>query len=223
VADAALAARDAAGALELCWSYVTARPQGAMLETVLDTFTRALGQSGGVAPARAWDARVRVAKGLASPIAVRLRIACASLILRENAGEARAILAEVRSKPLADRAAAEAGLLAGRIDVAAAATSSALETFESLAASRADRIGAEARKEKALLLESIGRTDEAVEEFLTIAYLFPDIEDLAAEGLAEAARIARARGERERARSFEDRLRKEYPNSDRAKALGAER
>jgi Tfp pilus assembly protein PilF len=72
---------------------------------------------------------------------------------------------------------------------------------------------------KARLLEVNGRTAEAVEEFLTLAYLFPDIEDLAAEGLAQAARVARARGERDRARSFEDRLRKEYPDSSWAREL----
>ncbi len=129
------------------------------------------------------------------------------------------IITEVRARPLADRAAAEAGLLTGRYYVAVGDTAKALETLDALAASRADRIGAEARMAKARLLESAGRTADAVEEFLNLAYLYPDIEDLAAEALAQAARVARARGERDRARQFEDRLRKEYPDSPQAAAL----
>ncbi len=222
-ADAALAAGDARSALELCWSYLESRPQGAMLETVLDTFSRALEAAGGAGQARSWDAKVRAAKGLTAGTIARLRIACAGQILPENPGEAMTILTAVRAKPLADRAAAEAGLLTGRYYAAVGDTGRALATLESLASSRADRIGAEARMAKARLLETSGQTAEAVEEFLTLAYLFPDIEDLAAEGLAQAARVARARGERDRARGFEDRLRKEYPDSAQAKALEGSR
>ena len=218
-ADAALAAGDAGSALELCWSYLERRPQGAMLETVLDTFSRALEAAGGAGQARSWDAKVRAAKGLAAGTVARLRIACAGMILADNPAEAMAILTAVRARPLADRAAAEAGLLTGRYYAAVGDTGRALEALESLASSRADRIGAEARMAKAQVLEANGSTAEAVEEFLTLAYLFPDIEDLAAEGLAQAARVARARGERDRARSFEDRLRKEYPDSSQAQAL----
>jgi tetratricopeptide (TPR) repeat protein len=184
-----------------------------MLDTVLDAFGRALGAGGGADLARTWDAKVRSARSLPSGTAARLRIACAGQILPDAPGEAMAIVTAVRARPLADRAAAEAGLLAGRYYAAVGDTARALETLESLASSRADRIGAEARMAKARLFESSGRTAEAVEEFLTVAYLFPDIEDLAAEGLAQAARVARARGERDRARGFEDRLRKEYPDS----------
>jgi TolA-binding protein len=222
-AEAALAAGDAGGALDLCWSWLAGRPQGAMLDTVLDTFARALPAAGGAGTARTWDAKVKAAKGIAAGTVARLRIACAGVILGESPAEATAILAAVRAKPLGDRAAAEAGLLAGRCYAAAGDTARALETLESLASSRADRIGAEARMEKARVLEAAGRTGEAVEEFLTIAYLFPDIEDLAAEGLAQAARVARARGERDRARSFEDRLRKEYPESRWARQIEGSR
>ncbi len=218
-AGAALAGGDGPGALDLAWGYVSARSQGVMLDTVIDTFARALAAAGGAGPARTWDARVREAKALPAGTAARLRLACAGLILPDNPREAMTIVTEVRARPLSDRAAAEAGLLTGRYYVAIGDTARALETLDALVASRADRIGAEARMAKARLLESTGRTGDAVEEFLNLAYLYPDIEDLAAEALAQAARVARARGERDRARQFEDRLRKEYPDSPQATSL----
>ena len=62
-------------------------------------------------------------------------------------------------------------------------------------------------------LESTGHTSEAVDEFLKLSYQFPDFPDLVAEALYNAVRIARARGEQDRAAKIEQGLKKAFPAS----------
>jgi len=88
-----------------------------------------------------------------------------------------------------------------------------MDIFGALENSHADEIGARAAGERARALEATGRTSEAVDEFLKISYQFPDSPDLAAEGLYNAVRVARARGEKDKAARIEARLRKDHPDS----------
>jgi Tfp pilus assembly protein PilF len=67
--------------------------------------------------------------------------------------------------------------------------------------------------EHARVLESTGRAAEAVDEWVTISSRFPEFQDLAAEGLYNAGRIAHARGDAGRAARIEQSLRKAYPDS----------
>jgi hypothetical protein len=46
-----------------------------------------------------------------------------------------------------------------------------------------------------------------------MAYLFPDLGDRAAEGMTNAVRVSRARGEKDRAAKIEQALRKTHPES----------
>ena len=65
----------------------------------------------------------------------------------------------------------------------------ALEIFTGLAASRADRTGALAQSAVARVREEQGRPEEAAEEYLKVYFLFPEMKDLAPEGLYQAGRL----------------------------------
>ncbi len=93
----------------------------------------------------------------------------------------------------------------------------ALEVFSALAASRADRTGALAQAGVARVREQQGRREEAAEEYLKLYFLFPELRDLAPEGLHQAARLYREQGLRERAERLEQKLRAEFPESPRAR------
>jgi TolA-binding protein len=92
----------------------------------------------------------------------------------------------------------------------------ALEIFTGLAASRADRTGALAQAGVARVREEQGRPEEAAEEYLKLYFLFPELKDLAPEGLYQASRLYREQGLRERAERLEQKLRAEFPDNPRA-------
>jgi hypothetical protein len=110
-------------------------------------------------------------------------------------------------------------LLQGRYAAFHSDWARALDILGALEGSRADDIGARAALEKARTLEAMGRTGDAVDEFLKVAYLFPDLGNRAAEGMANAVRVSRARGDRDRAAKIEQAMRKTYPSSPWLKSL----
>ncbi len=184
-----------------------------MIEPAREGFERSLSQAGSTALAAEYAARAQSQKGLPPETVTRVRLAHARLVLRDSPKDALALLFDLRKRPPAEPLAGELNLLLGQASAASGETARALDIFTALAGSRADRVGAEAQREMARALESAGRTTEAMDEFVRISYLFPDFPDLASEGLYSAVRIALRRGERDRARSLEDSLRKAFPDS----------
>jgi TolA-binding protein len=90
----------------------------------------------------------------------------------------------------------------------------ALEIFSGIAAARADRTGALAQAGLARVREEQGRREEAAEEYLKVYFLYPELKDLAAEGLYQAGRLYREQGLRERADRLFEKLRAEFPERE---------
>jgi TolA-binding protein len=62
-----------------------------------------------------------------------------------------------------------------------------------------------------------GRLEEAAEEYLKVYFLFPELKDLAPEGLYQAGRLYREQGLKDRADKLAEKLRAEFPESPRAR------
>jgi lipopolysaccharide biosynthesis regulator YciM len=135
------------------------------------------------------------------------------MLLSSAPDEARAIVDEVRRMAPPEPQAGEASLLLGRCFASAADWLRAMEIFTALKGSRTDEIGAQAAVERARTLESTGHTSDAVDEYLRVSYEFPDFPAIAAGALHDAGRLARARGEKDRAARIEQALRKSFPTS----------
>lgn len=212
-AESSLEGGDLKRAAEGFWAYLSSRPRGSMTEPAQEGFARALAAEGSPSLAADFAARAQAAKGLPVETLVRVRLAHARLLLPASPKEAGEIAAELRRRTPGEPLAGEVNLLLGQSLAAAGETRRALEIFTVLAGSRADRVGAEAKREQAMALEAAGNTSEAVDEYMRISYLFPDFPDLAAEGLFNAARVTLRRGEKDRARTIEDSLRRSFPES----------
>jgi tetratricopeptide (TPR) repeat protein len=176
--------------------------------------------AGSVELARLFVARVLADRALPAEAAAGILLDCAATLLPESPREASAAIGEAVRRAPPEPLAGETGLLQGMYYAATADWQRALDVFAALGNSRADEVGARAVRERGLALEAVGRTSEAIDELLKIPYLFPDYGDLAAEGLFQAVRIARARGEKDRAARIEQSLRKGYPGSAWVERLG---
>ena len=75
------------------------------------------------------------------------------------------------------------------------------------------RPGAASQLGIARVLEARGQSREAAEEFLKVHFLYPDFQDLAAEGLYSAGRLYWEQGYRDRAGQLFEKLELEYPDS----------
>ena len=219
-AETSLEAGNARAAAEGFWSYVSSRPRGSMAEPALEGFARSIAAAGSRELAEQYSSKALAARGLPAETLGRIRLAHARLLLQAKPGDALALLSDMRRRSPAEPLAGEVSLLLGEALAATGEGKRALDIFTALADSRADRVGAEAKREQARALEAAGSTAEAVDEFVRISYLFPDFPDLAAEGLFNAVRVALLRGERDRARSLEETLRKGFPDSGWTAKLG---
>jgi TolA-binding protein len=90
----------------------------------------------------------------------------------------------------------------------------ALDIFAGIAAARADRMGALAQAGVARVRGEQGRREEAAEEYLKLYFLYPELKDLASEGLYQAGRLYRELGLRERADLLFEKLRTEFPERE---------
>ena len=219
-AESALRGGDAAGALAGFWSCLV--PAGAssapgvagtLLSASIDGFSAALQQSADVSAAREYAARVRAATAISPEVTAGVLLAAARVLLPHSADEAEQVVHEVTAAAPPEPYAGEASLLLGTLAVSRQDWGRALEILGSLEASRADDVGAQAALEKGRALENSGRTAEAVDQYLNVGYRFPDFADRAAEGMFNAARLARARGEADRALKIEQALRASFPSS----------
>ncbi len=127
--------------------------------------------------------------------------------------EALRLIDDVTNDAPPEPYAGQASLLLGRYAAAVGDWNRALDTLGALESSRADEIGAQAALERGRTLQAMGRTADAVDEFLKVGYLFPDYADFAAEGLYDALMLARARGDKDKAARIEQSLRATYPSS----------
>jgi hypothetical protein len=135
------------------------------------------------------------------------------MLLQSDPEAARVVIDEVRRAGPPEPLAGETSLLQGRYDAAVGDWKRAASVFSSLASTRTDETGARAVGEHARILELTGHTAEAVDEWMSVSSRFPEFQDLAAEGLYNAARIAHARGDAGRAARIEQSLRKDYSGS----------
>jgi TolA-binding protein len=219
-AQARLESGDARGAIDAFWLSLEAVGSGSLLPAATEGFRKSLLASGSVEMARAFVEKARASRSLPLEASASIELACAELLLGASPGEAYAIVQEVKRRMPPEPLAGEASLLAGRYYAAISDWSRALDVFSALSRSRADSVGAEAKREEARAMEASGRTAEAIEEYVKISYLFADFTDLAAEGLFNAVRVALKRGERETAIRIAGTLRANYPYSPWAAKLG---
>jgi tetratricopeptide (TPR) repeat protein len=179
----------------------------------MDGFRACLDAVGGVDTAREYSENARAARGLSVDARAGIQLSYAEMLLSTEPQKALTVIKDVgRARP-SEPYAGEASLLLGRYYAAVQDWDRSLDILGDLEETRADEIGARAAIARGRTLEAMGRTADAVEEFLKASYLFPDYSELCAEGLYNAVRVARARGDREQAVKIEQTLRKGYPGS----------
>jgi len=200
-------------ALDGFWDCLSQGARAGLLTTATDALRAALRATGDVELARKFSAKAIESRGLAAEAVAGIQLEYAQMLLASDPEGARAIVDGVRRVAPPEPLEGEAILLQGRYFAAVGDWRRAADVFNSLESSRADEIGARAAAEHARALESTGRTAEAVDEYMTVSSRFPDFQDLAAEGLYNAGRVARARGDMGRAVKIEESLRKAYPRS----------
>jgi TolA-binding protein len=212
-AHAVWEAGDPRAALDGFWDCLAQGARAGLLTTATDALRTALRATGDLELARKFSERATVSRGLAVEATAGIQLEYAQMLLASDTEGARAIIEEVRRAAPPEPLAGEASLLQGRYFTAVGDWRRAADVFNSLESSRTDEIGARAAGEHARVLESTGRTAEAVDAYATVSARFPDFPDLAAEGLFNAGRVARARGDIGRAVRIEESLRKAYPRS----------
>jgi TolA-binding protein len=204
---------DPRAALDGFWDCLVQGAQAGLLTTATDALRAALRSTGDLALAREFAERATGSRGLAVEATAGIRLEYAQMLLASDTDGALAVIEEVRRGTPPEPLAGEASLLQGRYFAAVGDWRRAADVFIALESSRDDEIGARAFSEHARALEATGRTAEAVDEYLKIPSRYPDFQDLAAEGLYNAGRLARARGDMNRAAKIEESLRKGYPHS----------
>jgi TolA-binding protein len=212
-AEASRQSGDAAAALEGFWKCLAAKPQMALLTAAIDGYDLALQSTGSLEQARLYSQKARATRGLAAEAGADIQLEYARLLMASSPADALAVISDVRRGAPPEPLAGEASLALGTYYAAVGDWTKALDVFSALEGSRADKVGAQAAREHARALEATGHTSEAVDQFLKVAYLYSDYPDLAAAGLYDAARVSRARGDKDRAAKIEQSLRQNYPQS----------
>jgi len=215
-AESSLRAGDPGVALEGFWSCLAPSPSALpspLLSAAIEGFSAAIRQQADPDVARQFAKRARSTEGMAPEAAAGVLLAAAEVLLPESPDEAKGIVDEVAASAPPEPYAGNASLLLGMYAAARQDWNLALDVLGSLEGSRADETGARAALEKGRVLEAMGRTADAVDEYLKVAYLFSDFADRAAEGMFNAARLSRSRGDLERASRIEQAFRKSYPGS----------
>jgi hypothetical protein len=195
------------------WACLTTKGAAGLSSQAIEGFTTALHYLGDVQEARLYAGKARSSPGITVEATAGVMLASADLLFSVAPDEARALIDEVSRTAPPEPYAGEASLLLGKYAALRSDWSRSLDILGALEGSRADDIGARAALEKARTLEAMGRTSDAVDEYLKVAYLFPDLGSRGAEGMANAVRVSRARGDRDRAAKIEQTLRKTYPAS----------
>jgi TolA-binding protein len=204
---------DTVAALEAFWACLVLPVSGGLLQTAAQGFRSALRDLGDLEKARQYALKAASTPNLSPDAEAAVALAAADMLLPSSPEEARALIDAVTSAAPPEPYAGEAGLLLGKYAAARSDWGRALDIFGALEGSRADDVGARAALEKGRALEAMGRTADAVDEYLKVSYLYPDLGDRAAEGMVNAVRLSRLRGDRDRAAKILQSLRKTYPAS----------
>ena len=212
-AEARLQTGDARSALEGFWGCLAQGASAGLLTTATDALRAALRQTGDLELARRYADRAVGSKGLAVEAAAGIQLEYAQMLLESDPEGARAVINRVRRTGPPEPLSGEASLLQGRYGAAVGDWGLAADVFNSLKTTRTDEIGARAWIEHGRVLESTGHTAEAVDEWMAVSSRFPDFQDLAAEGLYHAGRVAHSRGDKGRAAAIQQILHKSYPDS----------
>jgi TolA-binding protein len=212
-AESLLLSGDPRRALDRFWACLAPMRASRLSAQVIEGFTAALNELSDVEAARLYARKAHDTPGIGVEATAGILLACADMLLSTAPEEARALIDQVRRSAPPEPYAGEASLLLGKYSALRADWGRSLDIFGALEGSRADDIGARAALEKGRALEAMGRTSDAVDEYLKVAYLFPDLGDRAAEGMANAIRVSRARGDNDRASRIEQALRRTYPTS----------
>jgi tetratricopeptide (TPR) repeat protein len=212
-AEAVRRSGDARASLDGFWACLAAEPDQGILFSALDGYRAALLAVGDLAVAESYALMAQAGKGLPAEASAALQLDYAQLLLASSPVRARSVIRGVQAGAPPEPIAGEATLLWGMCDAAEGDWSRAIEVFQALERSRADEVGARAVLQHGAALEAAGFTAEAVEQYLKISWRFPHLSDLGAEGLFDAVRLARARGDGPRAAALEQGLRARYPAS----------
>jgi TolA-binding protein len=203
--------------LEHLLRYLELEPGGGQALAAEEEIRRILSESGpGERVLKRFLSRVEAA-AIPSPLKQKARFEYALHVFRLDREQGLALFLALRDGEPGEPLAGEVHYWIGEGYRQRGDPARALEIFAGLAASRADRTGALAQAGVARLLEEQGRTEEAAEEYLKVYFLFPELKELASEGLYQAGRLYREQGLRERAERLLEKLRAEFPDSPRAR------
>jgi TolA-binding protein len=212
-AEAARRDGDLRGALDGYWACLQAGPEQGILSSALDGFRAAILSVDDMEAAKSYADRAKEAKGFPIEAAAALQLDYAKLLLASSPAEARRVIGGVVASAPPEPMAGEAGLLLGMCDAAEGNWNKAIVVFQSLERSRTDEVGARAMVQYASALEAMGLTAEAVDQYLQVLLRFPDLPNVDAEALFNAARISWGRGDAEKGAALEQELRARYAGS----------
>ena len=203
--------------LEHLLRYLELSPDGGQARAAEEEIRRILAQSDpGDRVLKRFLARVEAA-GIPLSLKQKARFEYALLVFRRDREQGLALLSALRDGQPEEPLAGEVHYWIGEGYRQRGELARALEVFTGLAASRADRTGALAQAGAARVREEQGRPEEAAEEYLKVYFLFPEMKDLAPEGLYQAGRLYREQGLLEQAQRLQEKLRAEFPDSPRAR------
>jgi TolA-binding protein len=211
-ADADRQAGDLEAALAGYWNSL-GTVRGALLDTVLGSWRDALVSLGSLETARSYAAKAKAAKGLPPAAAAAIELTAAEMLLAGSPEEALDLVNDARRRAPPEPWTGQASLLLGMYCETVGDADRAAGIFAALEGPRADEVGARAALGHGRALEAAGHASEAIDQYVKVSYQFPDFPAAAAEGLYSAVRLARARGERDRAARIEQMLRTGYPAS----------
>jgi len=127
--------------------------------------------------------------------------------------ESMAILQTLRTSGLVEPLRSEVNYLIGEYYRLNGDLDRAYDIFTGIIAASSEQPGAASQLAIARVLEDRGQKQEAAEEYLKVHFLYPDQQDLAAEGLYGAGRLYRDLGLTDRAEQLFETLAAEYPDS----------
>ena len=203
--------------LEHLLRYLELEPGGGQARAAEEEIRRIFMESGpGDRALKRFLSRVETA-AIPPPLKQKTRFEYALHVFRRDREQGLALLFALRDEEPGEPLAGEVHYWIGEGYRQRGDPARALEIFTGLASSRADRTGALAQAGVARLLEEQGRAEEAAEGYLKVYFLFPELKELASEGLYQAGRLYREQGLRERAERLLEKLRAEFPDSPRAR------
>lgn len=142
-----------------------------------------------------------------------VRFEYARFIFPDRPDGAMAILQTLRTSSLVEPLRSEVNYLIGEYYRINGQLDRAYDIFTGIIAASSEQPGAASQLAIARILEDRGQKQEAAEEYLKVYFLYPDQQDLAANGLYEAGRLYWDLGLRDRAEQLFEKLAAEYPDS----------